>query len=199
MTISPDKINRIIEDMNNLLPKVSGEWLPSDVNYTFSNDLAISQIVDRLMFLFMENHSSKDLFVDMMLKELMIRILRSENRFSLVSNSKELASTHRVASVIDYIKENLDKSLSIAELSKTACMSESNFFKVFRNEMDLTPIEFINNERIKRAAQMLRTSNVKIKEVYIACGFNNVSYFVRIFKKFMGKTPTEYRHSFKEH
>ena len=196
MTISPDKIRQIVGDMNYMLPKL-GEWKLGDSNYAFTNDAAIAQIIHRLIFLFAENHESKDLFVDMMLKELIIRVMQSENRNSLEKDSCSSSTSHRLAAVIEYIKGHLTEQLNVSDLSKVACMSESNFFRVFKNELGITPVDYINEVKIKKAATMLRDNSVQVKEVYLACGFNNVSYFNRMFKKVMHQTPTAYRRQFK--
>ncbi len=197
MTVAPEKIKRIIEELNYAYPKSDEEWRPSSINYTFSNDEAIRQIINRLMFLFIENHESKDLFVDMMLRELVVRILQSENRFQLEARSDTLSGSNRLATTLRYIKNNLDKPISVTELSEKVCTSESNFYKIFRNELGVTPVEYINSERIKKATQMLSNPEVKIKEVYMACGFNNISYFVRAFKKFTQKTPSQFQNESK--
>ncbi|MEM6724888.1 MAG: helix-turn-helix transcriptional regulator, partial [Bacteroidota bacterium] len=72
-------------------------------------------------------------------------------------------------------------------------MSESNFHRVFKNEMEVSPIEFINNERIKLAASLLKDPNKKIKEVYLECGFNSLSYFIRSFKRRHKLSPKAYQ------
>lgn len=78
---------------------------------------------------------------------------------------------------------NLDKELTIKELSKKSYMSESNFHWVFKNELNISPIDFINNERIKLATRLLKNPRKKIKDVYMECGFNSLSYFIRVFKR----------------
>jgi AraC-like DNA-binding protein len=198
MTISPDKIAKIIDDMNYNLPRANErEWRMSDANFSFTNDVAIAQIIQRLIFLFAENHQSKDFFVDMMLRELIVRVLQSENRKSLVDNSASLSSAHRLAYTIQYIKANLHLPLTVADLSEHACMSEPNFYKVFKSELGISPVQFINEERIRKAAQLLRNPRVQVKEIYMSCGFNNISYFIRTFKRALEKTPSEYREAFR--
>lgn len=194
MTIAPEKIEKIIDNMNYSLPRVNHrEWELSDGNFTFTNDEAISQIIQRLIYLFAENHQSKDVFVDMMLRELIVRILQSENRKILSQKSDQLSNSHRLASTIEYIKDHLHMPISVAELSEHSCMSESNFHKVFKNELGVSPVQFINDERIKKAARLLQNPNIQIKEVYMCCGFSNVSYFIRTFKKILQATPREYQ------
>ena len=83
--------------------------------------------------------------------------------------------------------------MTIKELSEYACMSEPNFYKVFKDELGVTPIQFINEERIKKAASLLKNTDISIKDAYLSCGFTNFSYFNRVFKKTMYLTPKQYQ------
>ncbi|MEM8896701.1 MAG: AraC family transcriptional regulator [Bacteroidota bacterium] len=193
MTISEDKLGETLQMMNEMMPKADGkEWSMMDYNFHFTNDSGIYQILQRLLFLFSENHSMKDVFVDNMLNELIIRILQA-NSFRIYQNqSKTLSSTHRLAYVMQYIKDNLDKSLTIEELSEQACMSKSHFYRVFKDELGLSPVDYINRERIKLATRLMKDRSRNIKEVYLACGFESRSYFNRVFKKIQKVTPKKF-------
>ena len=194
MSINEEKIQQVVELMNDRNPIIdSGEWKFVDYNFHFTNDAGINQIIQRLYFLFTENHPSKDVFVDFMLKELIIRILRANYREIYSENALKLSGNNRIAFVINYMRQHLDENLTIAELSKKAYMSESHFFRVFKNETGLSPIDFINNERIKLATRLLADPKMKIKEVYMRCGFDNRSYFNRMFKRKQHISPTQYQ------
>ena len=194
MAISEDKIREVIMLMNENLPKADdAEWQFMDYNFHFTNDTGIYQIIQRLLFLFTENHPSKDLFVNFMLKELIIRILQAESRKIYTDKALTLSSNNRLAFIIQYIRENLDKPLTIEELSRKAYMSDSNFHRVFKNETGVSPVDFINNERIKLATSLLQDPNMKIKEVYMACGFDSRSYFNRVFKRKKRLSPKAFQ------
>ncbi|HCW63358.1 MAG TPA: AraC family transcriptional regulator, partial [Leeuwenhoekiella sp.] len=75
----------------------------------------------------------------------------------------KLSSDNRLAYIIQYIRDHLHESLSVELLSRKACMSESNFYRVFKNELGLSPVDFINTERIKLAVSLLQDPNRKIK------------------------------------
>jgi len=193
MAISEEKIRETIQFLNESRQKMDGEWAFTDYNFHFTNDIAIQQIIHRLLFLATENHPSKDVFADLMLKELIIRILQTETKKIYTEKTMQLSSTHRLAFVIEYIRNNLNKNLTIKELSDKVYMSESNFHRVFKNELTISPIEFINNERIKLAVSLLQNPNRQIKDVYTACGFNSLSYFNRMFKRKEQVSPKEYQ------
>ena len=193
MAISEEKIYETINFLNETRARIDNEWKFTDYNFHFTNDVAIQHILQRLLFIFTEDHPSKDVFADFMLRELIIRILQTETTKVYTQKAIELSSTHRLAFIIEYIRKNLRRNLTIKELSDKIYMSESNFHRVFKNELNTSPIEFINNERIKLATSLLQNPNKKIKEVYLECGFNSLSYFIRSFKKRKKLSPKAYQ------
>ncbi|MGH1335648.1 MAG: AraC family transcriptional regulator [Aureispira sp.] len=198
MTISEKKIKETVTFLNECRSKADEEWTFVDYNFHFTNDTAIQRIIYRLLYLFTENHASKDVFADFMLKELIIRILQTENTKIYSNKALTLNSDHRLAYIINYIRQNLNKDLSIKKLSNKIYMSESNFHRVFKNELNTSPIDFINNERIKLAKSLLQDPCKKIKEIYWECGFNSLSYFIRMFKRKEHFSPKEYQLKIKQ-
>ncbi len=194
MTIEEERIGQIIQLMNETMPLADKlEWSAVRDNFHFTNDQGIYQIIQRLLFLFTENHPSKDYFVNNMLMELIIRILQVNHVTWHKNATVDQKNNNRISAVINYILTNLDKPLTISELSQAAHMSESNFYRVFKNETGISPVSFVNNERIRKAMDMLRNPNVSVKEVYLACGFESRSYFNRLFKKVSALSPQEFQ------
>lgn len=194
MTIEEERIGQIIQMMNETMPLADQlEWTSLRDNFHFTNDQGIYQIIQRLLFLFTENHPSKDYFVNNMLMELIVRILQVNHLSWHKNASSDQRNNNRISAVINYILMNLDKTLTISELSEVAHMSESNFYRVFKNETGISPVSFVNNERIRKAMDMLRNEDVSIKEVYLACGFESRSYFNRLFKKVSALSPQEFQ------
>jgi len=194
MAISEEKIKSVLCRMNEQMPKADNlEWSLQDYNFHFTNDLGIYQILQRLMFLFTEEHPSKDLFVDNMLEELIIRILQTNSKKIYTEKCLDLATSNRLAYVLEFIRSNLSSNISISDLSRKACMSESNFYRVFKNELGVSPIDFINNERIKLAVSLLQDKKRSIKEIYRECGFESRSYFNRVFKSRKNMAPGDYQ------
>lgn len=197
MSISEEKINKVVTLMNEQMPKHDGsEWALMDYNYHFTNDASIYGIIQRLLYLFTENHPSKDFFVDNMLQELIIRILQGNAREKYAESASKLSSNNRLAYVIEYIAAHLHEPISVSDLSRKACMSESHFHKTFKDELGVTPIDYINSERIKMAIRLLQDPNRKIKEIYLECGFENRSYFNRLFKRKINVSPGQYQSKF---
>ncbi|UTA68745.1 AraC family transcriptional regulator [Emticicia sp. 21SJ11W-3] len=195
MAFDQERLDKVINNLNEIRPKIDNqEWKFTSNNFHFTNDIAIQQILQRLVFIFTEQHPSKDIFADLMIQELIIRIVQTETRVLYSKNAARLASDNRIAHVVNYIKENIREQIQVEQLCKLACMSESNFYRVFKEEMGISPIEFIIEERIKLASSLLKNPEFRIKDVYFESGFNSLSYFNRIFKKKYKVSPSEYKH-----
>lgn len=188
------KLQQAVNLLNERGVKQNGkEWSMTDYNYHFTNDIAINQILQRLIFIFTENHPSKDIFADMLLQELIIRILQTESKSIYLKKSYTQPNNDRISFVLNFIRENITEDLTIELLSEKAYMSESNFYRTFKQETGSTPIDFIIEERLKLAESLLRDPKMSVKEAFMASGFNSFSYFCRIFKKKKNLSPTEFK------
>lgn len=194
LSFSETKLQHALETLNASGFKEDGSaWSMVDYNFHFTNDIAIHQIIQRLIYLMAENHTSKDFFCDLMLHELIIRILQADSQNRHLKKADENKNSDRVSFIINFIREHILEHIPIQLLSKKAHMSESNLFKTFKQEMGITPNDFIIEQRLKLAESLLANKEVSIKEAYLSSGFNSFSYFCRIFKKKHKISPTVYR------
>lgn len=117
-------------------------------------------------------------------------------------NSAELLNTSSTSKIdnlkhiLNYIHLNYNKPLTIKELSSEINMSEGHFCRSFKSITFKTPIDYLNYYRITKAQDSLINSNKKILEICMDVGFNNLSYFINIFKKNTGYTPSAFRHKY---
>lgn len=191
LCIEQDKIQQLLNQLNEFYPRQDGaRWKLRPDNLHFRNEPAIHQLLQRLIFVFTENHPQKEVFVDGMLRELFIRICQTENMTEL---QQAPSSSNRLSYVLDYIHNNLGKSLSIAELSQKAHMSESHFHRVFKQEMGLSPVDYTNRQRLRLASRLLRSSAMSVSEICQRCGFSSLSYFTRLFKRNKAITPKQFQ------
>lgn len=101
----------------------------------------------------------------------------------------------RLARVVEHIRKNLDKPLSVATLSRMAEMSQSHFSKLFKLSTGLAPHHFVLQERINRSKELLRQGNAKIVDVALGVGFENQAHFTTVFGNFVGMTPRQFQRS----
>lgn len=193
LAFAPEKIQATIQTLNEQKPREEGEWGMTNYNLHFTNEEAINQILQRLIFIFTENHPSKDIFADLLMQELLIRILQTEAKSTHLQNAKTDSNKNRMAYVLRYIQDNLNEPISVEQLSKKAYMSVSSFYREFKNEMGSSPNDYIIDERIKLAEKLLKQPDVSVKEACLQSGFNSFSYFSRIFKKRKNFSPSKYK------
>jgi AraC family transcriptional regulator len=95
--------------------------------------------------------------------------------------------------VIEYINAYLDRSISLNDLAQIAGMSQFYFCRLFKQTTGITPHQYIIQQRIERAKQLLIHSSLEVAEIASACGFANQSHLTRYFKRITTVTPTVFR------
>jgi AraC-like DNA-binding protein len=98
----------------------------------------------------------------------------------------------RARSAIELIHNNIDRSLRLDELARSAFMSVSRFSHVFKKEIGQAPKEYLIEERIKRAKKLLATTEMSAQDVAFSLGYDNPLYFYRLFKKKTGMTTRQF-------
>ncbi len=194
LEIDETEVERVLQLMNERRPRADGsEWSATNYNFHFTQQPAITQLLQRLVFLCAEDHPSKDIFVNLLLRELLIRIMEAESCQYHLRGAEAHATDNALDHVITYVRSHLSEKLTVSQLSRLACMSESGFYRAFRNELGCSPVEFIITERLKLAASLLQDSRRNIRDVAFRCGFNSVSYFTRAFGECYGSSPGAYQ------
>lgn len=112
---------------------------------------------------------------------------------SLEAPDKSNKNIDRIKDIVKYIETNYDKPISIAGIAGVAGFSESHFMKFFKTIMGTSFVDYLNDYRLSMASRMLVSSDDKIIDIAAHCGYDNLSYFNRIFKKKYGITPSAYR------
>lgn len=110
-----------------------------------------------------------------------------------ISTSREKEYENVVSRVKSYIDGNYAKDISLDDASRMVDISPYYFSKLFKQEMGENFIEYVTRTRIKNARRLLEDSRYSIKEVCVMSGYSDPNYFSRIFKKYEGMTPSEYR------
>ena len=115
------------------------------------------------------------------------------SRFLEKASFKQEFMDKRIALVVRHIRENINRNIEVKELASTCCLTDDHFIRLFKKEMQCTPIQYINQKKIEKAQLMLVVGNQSIKEISYGLSFENISYFYRIFRKMTGMPPNRYR------
>lgn len=121
-----------------------------------------------------------------------------ENKRFISSEDMEYVDIYKVDNVkkvLSYIHNNYSSKITTEDLSSQVAMNPQYFCRYFKKLIGKTPTEYINDIRITKAAELLLNSNMKIIDIAISCGYDNISYFIKRFKKEKHISPSEYRKS----
>jgi AraC family transcriptional regulator len=99
----------------------------------------------------------------------------------------------RLRRIADYVEAHLDGDIRIHALASLVGLSEGHLHRAFRLTTGLTPLQFINEKRVKRAMALLSGTAVPISNVALEVGFTSSSHFARVFRTVTGIGPSQYR------
>lgn len=99
---------------------------------------------------------------------------------------------------MDYIDFHYSSELSLSSLAKICSVSSSYLSSLFKKETGMTITDYINKTRIRQSLILLNASGLSVSEIASRCGFFDTNYFSRIFKKFQGQSPRQYRDSIRK-
>lgn len=98
-----------------------------------------------------------------------------------------------IENVIEHIETDVKKDHTLRNISKEMNVSPGHLSKLFRQDTGVTLTEYVNKKKIMYGAYLLKTTNEKITTIATMCGIKDNNYFSRLFKKYIGMSPAEYR------
>lgn len=195
LVIEKQKVEEALEMLNERHPKIEthDEWSLHSEQFHLKNTQALTHTIDRLMFISQEQHTAKDVLANFALQELLIRLMQTQARTLILDNHRQYVNSHRFAAVVEYIRQHITEPLTIEQLSRVAYMSQPHFFRCFKQEFGISPTEFIIQERLRLAKELLVHPRISVMDACFRAGFNSVNYFCTTFKKHEGISPKAYQ------
>ena len=115
------------------------------------------------------------------------------SRFLKRATPKTDTHDDRIRMVLAHIRSNLSENIDVETLAEIACMSKDHFIRTFKKQTGDTPNAYITKKKMEAAELLLITNDDTIKNVAMKLGYYDCSYFNKIFKKYSGFTPQQYR------
>lgn len=144
-----------------------------------------------------ENFQNKEICYEISIKSLLFKFIaqlyKANLMINLDSNSEDKREIFYVEKIISFIENNFNKELSRIDLINFLKISDSKLTRIFRKKFDTNFSNYLNNYRVFKSANLLLYTNLSITDIAYDCGFKDISYFIRIFKKIIGVTPSKYR------
>ena len=101
----------------------------------------------------------------------------------------------RIKKMLSYMTQNLSEKIEIEDIAEVARISTTECLRCFNKTVGMPPIQYLKRLRIQKAALLLGSTDDKVIDIALSCGFTDMSYFSRAFKESRGMTPKEYRNS----
>lgn len=132
------------------------------------------------------------------IKAKMLELIAVAYKYDLLTRQvregrEEAGTVENLKKVLQYIGEHYSSPIRLSELAELVNMNEQYFCRYFKKNIGKTITEYINVIRVEKAATALAETEDKIIDIASACGFDNIGYFIRRFKKEKDMTPSEYR------
>lgn len=136
--------------------------------------------------------------------EFLVRNSLSAFLYQIISNGSGAAGSggmslkaqrnnERIKIMLQFMNSHLGEELSVRKIAGSAAVSESECLRCFRTVIGTPPIQFLKRLRIQKAAELLLSTDLKIADIASQCGFQDMSYFSKVFGDLYGATPSEYR------
>lgn len=123
-------------------------------------------------------------------------ILRNSLYTKEIGNKKSISLDKKYElfkKILSFIEKNCNNKIKLSDISRETNLTPQYLCTFFKNMTNISIVQYINNYKIEKAASMLKISNLTITDIALECGFDNISYFNRVFKKQFNCSPSEFR------
>lgn len=177
-----------------LCTKSAKEFLTQSSSYTgkLEKNSIQAQLTDKIFETMEKEQNGYEWVTVGLFWQLMGNMMKNQNKSNSEYNQSRRQIT-RLKAVLAYIRDNYESQITLDELSEIAGMSPKYFCRAFSAVTGKTPIAYLNYYRVECAGELLRLTDNTITEIALSCGFNDMSYFSKQFKRYKNVTPSQYR------
>ena len=124
---------------------------------------------------------------------MILHILLANSQYNGTPVSNNSFKAEKIKEILRYLSENYNKKMNINDVANRFNMSSGHFHRFFKQMTGHTPVDYLNHYRVNKAIDSILHSNRQISEIAMDSGFDNISYFNSVFKKYTNTTPVQYR------
>lgn len=108
-------------------------------------------------------------------------------------NTRQNFNLTIMKNMVGFIQKYYTKKISLADIAASGAVGQSKCCKLFSEYFSQTPNMYLNQYRLNKSIELLQTTDLSITEIALCVGFSNASYYAEIFRKWLNKSPTEFR------
>lgn len=153
-------------------------------------DAAVSELYRKIMEEIHLSHKGEP-YAGASIKAALLSLMVEVCRKYSENSASESGRSESIRKAIGYIRAHFNEQLTVEEVAESVNVSKFYFCREFRRETGFTVIQYLNNIRCREAERILAEGKHSVGEAGRMCGFDNLSYFTRIYKQIIGVTPTQ--------
>ena len=158
------------------------------------NDSRLQGITKMLFEECQQEISNNQLYLDSLANILAVNLVRHHGTTKpVVPVYQGGLSPYQLSQVFDYVDAYLDQNIKLETLAKLLDLSQFHFTRLFKQSLGLSPYQYLIEQRIERAKQLLKETNQSILDIALNCGYNSHSHLSKQFRQVTGMTPKAYR------
>ncbi len=147
---------------------------------------------EKVFMLMDEKNYGYEFEIRAVLSELLLLIIKNSSE-PINNKVKSKAEVERIRKMLNFIQINFADNIDLQQIANSAFISRRECLRCFRHIVGMSPIQYVIELRIQKAKHLLLETDLSISDIYIACGFQNQSYFTKIFKSKTGLSPMKFR------
>ncbi|HHW49449.1 MAG TPA: AraC family transcriptional regulator [Clostridiaceae bacterium] len=168
-------------------------------NIIFKNDLTGDRIITKCFENIIKEYNQKNFGYELAIKaglfEFISHLVRNHIDRMLTPQECDMRAKtlQRFKAVFEYVEDNYYENITVKDISGVANLSPYYFCRLFKETTGRSFVDYLNSFRINKAEQILRETDMNITETALACGFNDINYFSRMFKRYKQMPPSKIR------
>lgn len=185
-----NRIAQMILKMQQAAPQIMKQKAQENVSGIFSAPLkqSLLDVMIRLLKT-LDDPNAATILGESIIDEIYFRILSDEQGGMLKYHLQQRGQIHEILRTVEYLHQNLDKSISIDDMADFVNMSSSGFHKKFKEVMHLSPLQFVKSIKLNKAQSYIMQGK-NVSEAGFMVGYNSSAQFSREYKRFFGVPPS---------
>jgi AraC-like DNA-binding protein len=203
LLLGPATFNKSLEDFKHIstatgiFPSHSNQLILSSPCLHPAQETAreIETIIAKVRHELTRRNWGYQLMVEALLIELFVAInrLTNEARANKILPDFDDINHQRINAVLTFIDRHFVDDLHLSDLARCACLHPQYLCRIFKEKTGMSMVEYLTHVRIGRARDLLKSTNDPVTDICFRIGFNDLSHFIRTFRKITGTTPLDFR------
>ncbi|GAB4462599.1 MAG: AraC family transcriptional regulator [Elainellaceae cyanobacterium] len=159
-----------------------------------TRDAQLEAIAHLLLADLQKQNLGSKLYIDSLANVLAVHLIREyATTKPQILDCESGLNQRQLLRVFDYFSDHLDQDIKLADLANLLGISQFHFSRLFKQSVGISPYQYLLQQRIEKAKQLLQKTDYSIVEIALSCGFNSHSHLTKQFRQATGTTPKNYR------